>query len=366
VLYPLEKAVTDGWLLAAFALIALSILSIWAARQRPYILVGWFWYVGTLVPVIGLIQVGRQSSADRYTYVPLIGLFLIVVFGLNDALASLRVRRLALATAGGLAIAACMWVTRVQLAYWNSGRTLWEHTMNVTGESAFAHLTLGIAYAIEGRLDLAMQHYFAALRLEPKYAEAHNNLANALSKIGKADEAIVHYSEAVRLASGVKKSIVGDKLAGVHFNWGLALAYKGDGDEATRQFAEALRIRPNYPEVHIALGNHYLIQGKPDQAIVHFSEAIRLNPNDVLAHNNLGSALGAQGRIEEAISEYTEAVRLDARYVEARTNLGILLATKGKNDDAIAHFTEALRLSPGNPTAQTWLTNLTSKNAAKP
>jgi tetratricopeptide (TPR) repeat protein len=324
VLYPLEKAVTDGWLLAAFALIALSILSIWAAQRRPYILVGWFWYVGTLVPVIGLIQVGRQASADRYTYVPLIGLFLIVVFGLTDALASSRSRSLALATAGGLAIAACMWVTRVQLAYWERSRALWERTLNVTTENALAHFNLGAAVENEGKIDEAIHHYSEALRIEREYADAHYNLANALMKTGKTEKA----------------------------------------EEARSHLDEALRIKPNFAEAHNALGTYYLIQGKMDEAITQISAAVRLKPDYAVAYNNLGTAFGSRGQIEEAISQYTEAVRLDPGYADAHTNLGVLLARQGKKDDAVAHLREALRLNPENRTAQAGLVNLTSKDAS--
>jgi tetratricopeptide (TPR) repeat protein len=271
VLYPLEKAVTDGWLLAAFALIALSILSIWAAQRRPYILVGWFWYVGTLVPVIGLIQVGRQASADRYTYVPLIGLFLIVAFGLTDALASSRSRSLALATAGGLAIAACMWMTRTQLTYWSSSRALWERTLDVTGDNAFGHFTLAVAFADEGKTDEARHHYSEALRIEPNFPEAHDRIGVFYLSQGKVDEAITHFSQAIRLKPN---------YAVAHNNLGSAFGNQGRIEEAISEYTEAVRLNPGYADAHINLGILLADRGKTNEAIGHFSEVLRINPAD--------------------------------------------------------------------------------------
>jgi hypothetical protein len=271
VLYPLEKAVTDGWLVAAFALIAFSILSICAAQRRPYILVGWFWYVGTLVPVIGLIQVGRQASADRYTYVPLIGLFLIFAFGLTDALASSRVRTLALATAGGLAIAACMWVTRTQLAYWSSSLTLWEHTIDVTGDNAFGHFTLAVAFADEGKTDEARRHYSEALRIEPNFPEAHDRIGVFYLTQGKVDEAITHFSQAIRLKPN---------YAVAHNNLGSAFGNQGRIEEAISEYTEAVRLNPGYADAHINLGILLAERGKTNEAIGHFSDVLRINPAD--------------------------------------------------------------------------------------
>jgi Flp pilus assembly protein TadD len=329
VFYPTPAAVSDWWLAAAFGLIAISILSIWAAQKWPYIPVGWFWYLGTLLPVIGLVQVGKQAMADRYTYVPMVGLLLIVAFGVTDALAASPVRKLVLVTGGGLAIITSILVANAQVRYWSSTRTLWEHTVNVTIENSVAHYTLADALVNEGRVDEAIYHYSEALR--------------------------IHYSQGLR---------PDPNLATAHYNLGLVLANKGKLDEAGGHFDKAVSINPDFPEAHNSLGLYYLSQGKLDAAVAHLTEAVRMRPDYAIAHNNLGTALGNRGRLEEAISAYTEAVRLDPGYADAHSNLGILLAKQGKTNDAIAHFSEALRFNSDNRAAQTWLANLTGKSAA--
>ena len=324
VLYPAEPVVWHWWWAAALGVIAFSILSIWAGRRRPYIPVGWFWYLGTLVPVIGLVQVGRQATADRYTYVPLIGLFVIVAFGVTEALARLPARKFIFLAGGGLAIAACIWITRSQLRFWTDSQALWEHTLAVTGENVSAHLNLGEVLDDHGKLEEAISHYSEGLRLEPHHANAHYNLGNALAKSGGS----------ARL------------------------------DAAASHLTEALRIKPNFPEAHNSLGICYLLQGKPDKATMEFSAAIRLKPDYASAHNNLGTTLGNQGRIDEAISEYAEAVRFEPGNAETHTNLAILLAKQGKENDAIGHFSAALRIKSDNQVARTWLANLTGKDPA--
>ena len=365
VLYPTPiRAVPDWWLVAAIGLIVLSVLAIKLATRRPYVFVGWFWFLGTLVPVIGLVQVGRQAMADRYTYVPLVGLFLIVAFGLGDALALPPARRRVLMTAGGLVIVSCVWATRVQLRYWSSSEALWEHTIRVTTDNAVAHFSLAVAFTEQGKPDEAMREYSEALRIVPQYAEAHYNIAEALTKSGKTDAAIAHYSEALRLAKISQTGLDQYQLAAAHHDLALAFSSKGNMEEAGAHLAEALRMNPNFPEAHNSFGIHYLIKGNADEAIAHFAEAIRLKPDYAVAHNNLGSALANKGRLEDAISEYAEAVRVDRSYADAHTNLGILLAKEAKTTEAISHFSEALRINSNDQVARGWLTNLTSKTSA--
>ena len=327
VLYPAVLEIRDWWWAAALGLVALSIVSISARKRWPYIPLGWFWYLGTLVPVIGLVQVGRQATADRYTYVPLIGLFIIVAFGMSDALSGLRSGKLLFLVMSGLTIAACLWITRTQLRYWTDSKALWTHTLDVTGENALAHFNLAVALGDEGKLDEAMPHYAEAVRIDPtlrskpQYLEAQYDWANLLINAGGSE----------RL------------------------------EQAASHLAEAIRSKPDIPEAHNALGIDYMAQGKLDQAEAEFAEAIRLKPDYASAHNNLGTALGNQGQVERAISEYREAVSLDPALADAHGNLGILLAKEGKVDDAIAQFSEVLRIDPNDPVARTWLANLSAR-----
>jgi len=323
VLYPAVSVVSNWWLAAASGIIVITILAIWAARRRPYIAVGWFWYLGTLVPAIGLVQVGKQSMADRYTYLPLVGLFLIVAFGVTEMLQSAQARRF-LWISGGIVVAACVLQSRAQIQNWSSSTALWEHTLRVTTGNSLAHFNLGAALENEGKTESAMNHYAEALRIRPDYADAHTNLASALMKSGKPNAM----------------------------------------DEAGRHLAEALCIDPMSAEAYNAFGLNNALRGKIDDAATHFSEAIRLKPEFALAHNNLGSTLANRGRLDEAIIEYGQAVHIDPNYVDAHKNLGILLAKKGKTNDAVAHFSEVLRINSSDAVARDWMDKLTGKNGA--
>jgi Flp pilus assembly protein TadD len=329
-LYPVQATVQDWWWAAALALLGISVVAVWMADRRPYIPVGWFWYLGTLVPVIGLVQVGRQATADRYTYVPLIGLFLIVAFGAGEALAGLRWPSYLLPIAASLAIAACIWESRIQLRYWSSSPALWEHALTVPEENPIAHLGLALALSTQGKFDEAGTHLAETVRIEPGqrftklYSDAQYNLGIGLLNGGKTD-----------------------KL-----------------DEVATHFTEALVAKPDLAEAHNGLGIVYMTQGKMDSARTELSEAIRLKPDYAGAHNNLGTVLGNQGLVDDAISEYGKAVRLDSSLTDAHINLGILMAKKGKTSDAVKQFSEVLRIQPDNPVARGWLANLINNRSA--
>jgi tetratricopeptide (TPR) repeat protein len=318
VLYPAAAEVSAWWIAAGAGLIGGTLLSIWAGVRRPYIAVGWLWYVGTLVPVIGLVQVGRQSMADRYTYVPLIGLFLVVAFGIHDAVSS-NARRSILPAAALATLGACIWLSSDQVSYWSTSNALWERTLSVTTNNAAAHFKYGAALEESGKLDEALRHYRDALRIEPDYAEAHYNLANGLMKAGA----------------------TADSLA-----------------EAGTHLTAALQLNPDFAEAHNATGVHSLMRGEIESAVAHFKDAIRLKADYALAHNNLGTALGNQGRFDDAILSYKQAVTVDPGYAEAHANVAVLLAQQGKNDDAISHLKEALRVNPDNKMARDLLARL--------
>jgi hypothetical protein len=236
-LYPFVPL--PGWWVggAVLALAGISVLVIRAARRRQYLVVGWFWYVGTLVPVIGLIQAGYQSRADRFTYVPLIGLFIMVAWGIVDLVGRWRYRGLMLGAAAALVIVACAITARMQTGYWRSDRALWEHCLEVTNLNYVAEAKLGKALADERQAAAAGVHYSAALRINPNIPEVHNELGILLAEAGKLEEAVGHYREAVRLKPD---------YAEAHDNIGVALASQGRVDEAIREFQTALKIRPDF------------------------------------------------------------------------------------------------------------------------
>ncbi|MGD8916346.1 MAG: tetratricopeptide repeat protein [Syntrophobacterales bacterium] len=356
---------------AGLLLITISVLLLRAAANRPYLAVGWLWYVVTLLPVIGLVQVGVQAMADRYTYLSIIGLFIIIAWGIPSVLASWRHRKKAIALAATVLLLVFAICSMRQVSYWQDSASLFQHTNKVTINNDVAHNHLGLALAAQGRFEEAMSHYVQALRIKPRepwvhsnlgialarqgrlaqaidhyeealrikpdLAKAHNNLGNALAKQGKLEEAMSHYAEALRIKPDFEKA---------HNNLGNALARQGKLEEAMSHYAEALRINPDYAGAHNNLGNALAMQGKLEEAMDHYSQALRINPEDAEAHNNLGNILAAKGRLEEAANCYSEALRINPDYARAHYNLANTLAAMGRFDEAVGHYSEALRIWP--------------------
>ncbi len=301
VFYPHPGATLAAWKigLSALVLIAITAVAVRARRSRPYLIVGWLWYLGMLVPVIGLVQVGSQSMADRYTYLPLIGLFVIVAWVVGDVLPRPGAARLAVPAA--IALVALSWSTRAQLGVWRSSETLFEHALAVTERNYVARNNLGLVLAERGLLDEAVTHYEAALSYEPDHAPLHVNLANARLKQARADEAFRHYRRALELDPD---------SADANYNLGLALARQGRFEEAVARYEKALRAAPEDPELHNNLGSSLARLGAPDEAVEHFTRAIRLRPDYARAHANLAGGLFLLGRYEEAWAEVRAARRL--------------------------------------------------------
>lgn len=220
---------------AAALLVGLTVLAVGSARRRPYLLVGWLWYLGTLVPVIGLVQVGWQSLADRYTYLPLIGIYLAVVWGLADLAKAWRVPGWLPAGAGVVVLGLCVWLTRAQTAVWHDSATLWRHALAVTRDNYVAHNHLGLPQLDAMRLDEAEANFRAAVRLRPDYAEAHNNLAATLMGTNQLDEAERHLRTALELYP---------RMAVARSNLGLVLQRQGRLDEAIVSLRQAVKLEP--------------------------------------------------------------------------------------------------------------------------
>jgi len=288
---------------AGLLLICLSVLVVQAARKYPYLVVGWLWYLGTLVPVTGLVQVGGYGMADRFTYVPLIGLFMMVAWGVPDVFGGWRYRKVVLAVSAGLVLSILMVVTRSQIHRWHDSVTLFTHTLKVTTGNYIIHNNLGGALADQGKNEEAMVHYTEALRIKPNYVDAHYNLGNALFHQGKTQEAMAHYNE-------------------------------------------ALRINPNYPEAHNNLGNALFRQGKTQEAIVHYTEALRIDPNFAGAHYNLGNVLHKQGKIEEAIGHFKKALLINPDFAEARFSLGVAYSKRGNGELALEEYKILRKINP--------------------
>jgi tetratricopeptide (TPR) repeat protein len=296
---------------ACIVLAGITFLAIWIARRRPYVFVGWAWYVVSLIPVIGLIQVGVQSMADRYTYIPYIGLFVAIAWMIpkHPAFAPAGIAVLVL-----LAIAA-----RNQADLWRSSITLWRHTVNVTVDNPHARANLGNELLGQGRREEAVEQYLEVVRLDPRYLEAQYNLGIALMNLGRVDEASVHFGEALAIKPD---------YADAHNNLGLLLAVQRKPEEALVHYNEALRLNPKHVEGHSNIGVLLMTLGRTDDALDHFNEALRLDPSNARAHNNLAGALTMQGRVDDAIREYAEALRINPGYTEARSRLELLLSKR--------------------------------------
>ena len=362
---------------AAAAVLALSLLAWRSIRSRPYLFVGWFWYLGTLIPVIGLVQVGSQAHADRYTYLPLVGIFMIVAWGLANIVerwprAQTLVVTLALASA-----AACIAATSRQLPYWQNTATLFNHALDVNSENFIALDGLGNLLHTEGRNQEAIARYEAALRIRPSYEPTYVHLASALLADNRPDASVAQLQQALALNSADPEVYVDlgaalirlDRFAEaeryyrealslrpddavVHSGLGMALAEQGRAAEGLQQLRAAVAINPAYASGHYNLGRTLGLLGQTAEAVAEFAATVQLEPGNAEAHYNLGTALGNLERFDEAIREFRIAVQLKPGYVNAHLNLGSALAALGHLEDAASQFREALRLQPDLPEAR--------------
>ena len=322
---------------AVLLLIAWTIFFVLRVKQNPYLVVGWFWFLGTLVPTIGLVQVGAQSMADRYTYIPSIGFFIVVVWGAN-ALFDLRPeRKKFLPLAGGVALAGCLAVTSLQLNYWQSSIQLFFHAVSVTTDNYVADNTLGKAFEKSGNKKRAFFLYSETVRLEPRYPQGQFNLAMSLLEYGKTAEALEHLKIAANLTPHDPD---------IQYDLGTYFLQHDQLDEAALRFNNALADRPEFPEAHNALGSVLSRQGKLDEAIAQFSEALRLKPDFAVAHLNLATTLVKQKKIAAALPHFAAAARLKPDDAEAHFNFGLALLDNHQPAEAAAQFILELKFAP--------------------
>jgi tetratricopeptide (TPR) repeat protein len=303
ILYPLDRQIPLLHVVLSVSIVIALSLFAWCRRlTNPYLIIGWLWFLGMLVPVIGLVQVGRQAMADRYTYLPLIGLFLALALGGRDLAARLRLNAVARAAVPVMILLACIGATWRQLSYWQNSEALFAHAVAVTKENAVAHLNLGVALEENGKMQEALQHYRESLRINPTRAQAHNNVANLLAALGQRDEALMHYQQALRL----------DKKAPLaHLNLGTTLVELGRFDEAMQHYHEAARLAPDDPRPPYLMGKARLQQKQSPEAVAHFRAALRLAPNDFRVLTWLARVLASEQ--DAAVRNGTEAIALAER-----------------------------------------------------
>jgi tetratricopeptide (TPR) repeat protein len=287
VLYPSHTPGSGSALLALAILIAVTALAWRWIKKRPYVAVGWLWYLGMLVPVIGLVQVGIQAMADRYTYLPMVGLSLALVWTIADLVESRRDLRLAVSAAAIVALAALSVAAFRQTEYWKSSRELFEHTLAVTQNNHIIQNNLGVVLAREGGSKEAIALYRAALSTVPDYAEAHANLAHELLKQAQFADAEPHLTQALAQRPD---------LASAHGDMGVLLAARGQFEEARQQFVRALTLAPEDADNESNLCFALTHLGRPEEAVAHCNAALRIDPNHANAKFNLENAKAAQGK----------------------------------------------------------------------
>jgi tetratricopeptide (TPR) repeat protein len=337
--------------LALALLIAISVAVIALRRKRPYLITGWFWYLGMLVPVIGLVQVGEQARADRYAYLPQIGLYLALTWAIADLSASWRRRREILGVAATVVIAALTWSAWIQTSYWENSETLWTHTLAVTADNDVAHNNLGFIFLRRGDLDEAISHFQTALNIRASNPQTHynlgtalvyNNLANAFLRKKLVDEAIAHYEKAVELRPD---------YADAHYNLGSALLQEGRIDEAIAHWQKTVSIQPNDAEAHTTLGDALVRKGEVSQAIAHYETALEIAPRATSTLNNLAWALSTcpdalqrNGAKAIELAEQADQLAGGKNPFFIRT-LAAAYAENGRFNDAIETAQRALQLA---------------------
>jgi tetratricopeptide (TPR) repeat protein len=295
VFYPYVDIAIWQVLVSATFLVAITIFAIKYFRRYPYLLVGWFWYLGTLVPVIGIVQVGAQAMADRYAYVPFIGLFIIIAWGGYQVLSKIRYAKVLTALVATFIVMMFAAATYSQVKVWKNSVTLFEDTLKSNPDNYLAYNVLGLEAVNRGEHELALSYYYMALKFNPKYEPAYINAGNALDKIGKFDDAIICYKKAL---------LINNKYADANYNLGIVLIKKNDLKEAIFYLNKVLDITPDDPDAHNNLGVALMKMERTSEALIHFREALRLNPKSEEAQKNIKIAIAILHKNNKTISPY--------------------------------------------------------------
>jgi Tfp pilus assembly protein PilF len=337
--YPFPGSGVAAWetALALLFLTAVTVLVWTERRRRPYLIGGWLWYVVTLTPVIGLVQVGDQAYADRYSYIPLVGIFVMVAWGVADLWTAWTTRRVGIAVLAACVIAACAILTRVQVGRWSDSVRLWRHTLEVAPDNYLAHHSLGVALNLEGKKAEAMEHFLAAVTFNPKYAPARTHLARSLVEQGQRAAAAENLRIALEHDPGYEPA---------HALLGRLCLLDDQIDEAVNHFREALRIAPDDADVHFDLGEALSAQGNYEEAVREMDSGTRLAPRFAQGHYQLGLALGRMKRWPEAAAVLGRALELDPSQLSVRCDLALALQEMGETQKAADLYAQATQMQP--------------------
>ena len=316
-------------------LIAITVLATRGAKKCPYAAVGWLWYLGTLVPVIGVVQVGSQALADRFTYIPLVGLFIIVAWAVPELLKKWPYRKEALIALSALCLLCLFLVTWRQVGYWRNDFVLWDHAMEVAGPSSIIHNNRGLAYFDLGNYTQAIPDFNRAIEIDPRFGEAYNNRGTAYGSLGNYTQAIADFNRAIEIHPRYGKA---------YYNRGFAYGSLGKSTEAIADFNRAIEINPGYGEAYNNRGTAYGSLGNYTQAIADYSRAIEINPGYGEAYNNRGVAYGSLGNYTHAIADFNRAIEINPRFGKAYYNRGAAYGSLGNREHAIDDIRTGARL----------------------
>jgi tetratricopeptide (TPR) repeat protein len=344
VFYPFDVRAIVAWqvVLCALLLVGVSFLVIRFWRTRKYLPVGWFWFVVTLVPVIGFVQVGSQAFADRYTYVPYIGLFIMVAWGLPELLSKLPYRKFVLGISAAVALAAMGICAHGQVSYWTNGFVLFSHAIEVTQNNDVAYNNRSGTYIKLGRWQEAMEDIKQAIKIKPDFPESHNNLGVTYDGLGRSADAIDAYKQAIKLRPN---------YADAYYNLGIAYIKLGRWQEAIDAHKQAIKFEPDSAKAYNNLGIAYNNLGRWQEAIDAHKQAIKIEPGDADAYYDLGNAYRSLGHYQDAIDAYKQAVKTKSDFAKAYNNLGIAYGYLGRWQEAIEGFSQAVRVDPDDADA---------------
>ncbi len=360
--HPVNKIPVTNTIICAGLLIFITIICLYYVRQRKYLVIGWLFYLGTLVPVIGIVQVGSQSMADRYTYIPLIGLFLIIAF-LGTELFNKILKARFVKFLIPITILTTLGITAaIQVTHWKDSKTIFEHALKVTKNNYLVENNYANILSSAGRDEEAIAHLIKAVKLLPNSPEIHNNYGNILKTMGKYDQAIEQYEIAYK---------INPQFTLARYQIGVTFAAKGDYRQAIEQYRLYASRRPDLREINPHqeksannIANRFSVvmpdtgevisnfgyavaqSGNPKDAIEYYKKALAKNPDDIITHGRLALALAAVNRIDEAIEHCRIVLAAKPDDVEMHTNLGILLQSQNRLDEAIESFNKALQADP--------------------
>ncbi|MGH8024119.1 MAG: tetratricopeptide repeat protein, partial [Limisphaerales bacterium] len=326
--------------ISVIVLLGISAATILARRKHPWLLAGWLWYLIAFLPVIDIMQTGDQARADRYTYLPQIGLTFLVAWEAAALARALPFRRIALGCAAGAVLVALSVAAHAQARFWKNSVSIWSRTLSRWPGSYIAHCNLGIALADRGQATEALAQFHRALLINPRDAKSMNNLGKLLTAEGKLDAAIDDFHQALELAPDDARTL--DNLS-------VALAAQGKADDAARELQQALKVQPEDAHAYYNLGNLYGSRGDYDDAAQNYERALEINRDFAEAHCNLGLILARQGNADAAIAQYERALRLKPHYLDALNDLGGALTAEGDLSDAAVYYRQALALKPDDP-----------------